>query len=84
MQRDRRDIPVAGADATAVDRFESALRQFQSYTGDPVGTIEEVLRESPAFVAGHLLRALVFYTLAERRFVAEAATSLANADRHAA
>ena len=84
MQRDRRDIPVTGADATAVDRFETALRQFQSYTGDPVGTIEEALRESPAFVAGHLLRALVFYTLAERRFVAEAATSLANAERHAA
>ncbi len=84
MQRDRRDIPVTGADATAVDRFETALRQFQSYTGDPVGAIDEALRESPAFVAGHLLRAFVFYTLAERRFVPEAAASLANAELHAA
>jgi len=83
MRRDLRDVPVTGADAAAIDRFETALRQFQSYTGDPVATIESALADCPGFVAGHLLRALVLYTLAERRFLPEVAASLAAAQSHA-
>jgi tetratricopeptide (TPR) repeat protein len=82
--KDLRGVPVTGADRFALERYEAALQQFQSYVGDPVATIDEALQAAPGFVAGHLLKALVLYTLAERRFVPYAAEAVAAARRHAA
>ena len=59
----------------------TAIEQFESYVGDPVGTIDEALAETPSFVAGHLLKGLVLYTLAERRFAAMAKEALDGAQR---
>jgi tetratricopeptide (TPR) repeat protein len=84
MNKDSRGIAMTGADAFAVARYERALEQFQSYVGDPIATIDEALQASPAFVAGHLLKALVLYTLAERKFASMAGDALAAARRHAA
>ncbi|MGE5169402.1 MAG: tetratricopeptide repeat protein [Rudaea sp.] len=84
MKTDLRGVPVTGGDGFALERYETALRQYQSYVGDPVATIDEALAAQPAFVAGHLLKALVFYTLGERRFATLAAEALAAARAHAA
>ncbi len=84
MVEDRRGILLSGADRRAAEQYEAALRAFQSYVGDPVATIDEALAESPAFVGGHLLKAFVLYTLAERQFAAMARDALAAAAPHAA
>jgi tetratricopeptide (TPR) repeat protein len=83
MSRDSRGISVTGADAFALARYEVALEQFQSYVGDPIATIEEALQASPSFIAGHLLKALALYTLAERKFVPMASEALGAARQHA-
>ncbi len=75
---------MTGADAFALTRYETALQQFQAYMGDPVATIDEALRAAPSFIAGHLLKALALYTLAERRFVPMASEALFAARAHAA
>jgi tetratricopeptide (TPR) repeat protein len=84
MNKDSRGIAMTGADAFAVARYERALEQFQSYVGDPIATIDEAVQASPAFVAGHLLKAFILYTLAERKYAAMAAEALAAARRHVA
>jgi tetratricopeptide (TPR) repeat protein len=84
MKKDLRGIPLTGADAFALACHESALEQFQSYVGDPVATIDEALRASPGFIAGHLLKSLVLYTLTERKFVPLAARALEVARAQAA
>jgi tetratricopeptide (TPR) repeat protein len=84
MKHDLRGVPVTGADSFALGRYETALRQFQSYVGDPIATIDEAVQASPAFIAGHMLKALVLFTLSERKFVPMVTESLDAARRHAA
>ena len=83
MNRDSRGVAMTGADAFALARYETALEQFQGYVGDPVATIDEAVQAAPAFIAGHLLKALVLYTLAERKFVPMAGKALEAARAHA-
>ena len=64
MKTDIRGVPVTGADTLALLRYETALNQFQSYTGDSIATIDEAIAAAPAFTAAHLFKALVLYTLA--------------------
>ena len=51
--QDPRGVPVSHGNADALDRYEVALRQFQSYVGDPIATLDGALAESPDFVIGH-------------------------------
>jgi tetratricopeptide (TPR) repeat protein len=83
MKTDSRGLALSGADDFAVARYDAAIGHFQSYVGDPIGVIDEALTTSPAFVAGHLLKANVLYTLAERQFVPMAAAALDAAKAHA-
>ena len=83
MKTDSRGLALSGADDFAVARYDAAIGHFQSYVGDPIGVIDEALASSPAFVAGHLLKANVLYTLAERQFVPMAAAALDAAKAHA-
>ena len=62
--------------ARTTSTYEKALREYQSYSGDPIATIEESLRQSPDFIPGHLLRAALFLTMAEKRFLGEAESSV--------
>ena len=82
MKTDSRGTALTGANERALARYEAAIEQFQSYVGDPVATIDVALAEAPSFVAGHLLKALVLYTLAERRFVTMAQHALQAARAH--
>lgn len=77
---DVRGVPVSGADDAALAGFEAALLSYQTFVGDPVATIEQVLERKPDFILGHLMRAGVLMTASERRVLPEARKSLAAAD----
>lgn len=76
MHRDARGVPASGGSAFARDQYEVALRQFQSYVGDPVATLDAALADSPQFVVGHVFRALAMYTMTEKSLLPEVARSL--------
>ena len=84
MQQDARGVPVTGASAFARDQYEIALRQFQSYVGDPVATLDAALADSPDFIAGHVFRALAMFTASEKSFLPAVADSLSEAARRQA
>ncbi len=73
-------IPVSCADRSALDLYEKALGQYQSYVGNPVATIDQALKHAPDFILGHVFRATVLMTFAERRFAEEARASVASAE----
>jgi tetratricopeptide (TPR) repeat protein len=56
--------------------FETALKRFQTYIGDPIDEIESVLAREPEFVLGHLFRAVAYYVTSERRYQAPAQASV--------
>ena len=72
---DIRNTPVT-ASPEALEGFEAALLDFQTYTGNPIGKIEETLEQQPAFVLGHLFRAVNYYLASERRFLPPAEEAL--------
>jgi tetratricopeptide (TPR) repeat protein len=82
MKKDSRGVAMSGATDHALARYETAIGQFQSYVGDPIATIDEAIAGTPAFVGGHLMKALVLYTLAERRFAAMSKEALDAAAPH--
>jgi tetratricopeptide (TPR) repeat protein len=84
MKTDSRGIALTGASDDALARYETAIEQFQTYVGDPVATIDEALASAPSFVAGHLFKAIVLYTLGERRFATMAREALDGARAHMA
>lgn len=69
MRLDARDVPISADHAESLQHYETALRQFQSYVGDPVATLDAALAEDPAFVTGHLMKGLVLCTLGERKYL---------------
>jgi len=79
MQLDPRGVPVTVGRAESLGHYETALRQFQSYVGDAVATLDTAIGEDPEFVSGHLMKALVLLTLGERKFLPDVETALAAA-----
>jgi tetratricopeptide (TPR) repeat protein len=84
MQCDARGVPVSCPDPSALELYEKALVQYQSYVGDPIATIDAALTRAPDFVLGHAFRATVLMTLTERRFAEQARASVASAEAHLA
>jgi tetratricopeptide (TPR) repeat protein len=80
MTSDARGNPVSTADAPALELFEQALQQYQSYVGDAVATIDRALAMRPDFVLGHVFRAGVLMTFGEQRFAAAARDSVQAAE----
>ena len=77
--RDLRDVEVSTDSAADIEEFELALKDFQTYTGDPIERIEQTLTRSPEFVLGHVFRAINYCLTSERRFMDAAVASLAAA-----
>ncbi len=75
-----RGLVMTASDGSSVERFERALRQFQTYFGDPIATVEAALQADPELVLGHVLRAAVLAALAERRFQDQARASVVAAE----
>ena len=82
--QDYRGHDVSGADGETVERFEAALKSFQTFFGDAISQADDCLARSPAFVMGHVLRAIAYYLTSERRFAAPARESLQAAEACAA
>lgn len=80
MYRDARDVTVSCGNRQALDLYETALRQYHSYVGDPIATIDQALAEAPEFVLGHAFRAGVLMMCSEQRFVPEARASVVAAE----
>ncbi len=80
MPQDARGTPVSCGHRAALDRYETALQQYQTYVGDPIATIDQALAEAPDFALGHAFRATVLMTLTEERFAAQARPSVAAAE----
>jgi tetratricopeptide (TPR) repeat protein len=72
MNADLRGVPVSRAHPRGLEQYERALQQFQSYTGDPIATMDDGLRDAPDFLLGHLLKGFVLYTMTEQKLVAMA------------
>jgi tetratricopeptide (TPR) repeat protein len=81
MTQDPRGVPVSCGDPSTLDRYETALRQYQSYVGDPIATIDQALAERPDFALGHAFRATVLMPIMEERFAAQARPSVAAAEK---
>ncbi|MGQ0700061.1 MAG: tetratricopeptide repeat protein [Panacagrimonas sp.] len=81
MKHDIRNTPVSCDDAGVLALYEQALREYQSYVGDAVATIDRALVARPDFVLGHAFKAGVLMTFGEKRFVPAAAESVAVAER---
>ena len=73
---DPRGTPVSCDNTTALDLYETALRQYQSYVGDAVATIDQAIALQPDFVLGHAFKAGVLMTFGEKRFAEQAAASV--------
>ncbi|MGH7331336.1 MAG: tetratricopeptide repeat protein [Candidatus Rokuibacteriota bacterium] len=82
MNRDPRGVPVSCGNRTALDLYETALGQYQSYVGDPIATIDQALAQAPDFVLGHLLRGIVLMTFTEQSYAVQARASIDAAERH--
>lgn len=76
---DLRNNPISPVSDDAAAAFEDALAQFQTYSHDPVATIEGALAEHPDFMMGHLLRVCLMLTAMEKGLENEIAASLAAA-----
>jgi len=76
MQFDARGVALTGASAFARDQYDVAVRQFQSYVGDPVATLDAALADSPGFVSGHAFKALALFTMAEKALLPQVQASL--------
>jgi tetratricopeptide (TPR) repeat protein len=77
---DARGTPLSYANPAALAGYESAVRSFQNYVGDPVALLDDVLTEHPDFRAAHLLRAAILLAAGERRALGPARRSLAAAE----
>jgi tetratricopeptide (TPR) repeat protein len=56
-QRDSAGLPMTGATAEGLARFETATHQFRCYIGDPVASVDAALAAAPQMVMGHALKA---------------------------
>ena len=75
--KDHRGAPLTGADAKAVELYETAICQFNCYVGDPVATLDGALAESPDFAMAIALKAYLLLSGMERGPVPQAAELLA-------
>ena len=77
---DPRGVPMTASEPSLA-LFETALRQLQSYRGDPIATIDAAFAAEPDFVMGHILRAEVCITMWERGFLPEVQRGLEQLER---
>ncbi|HVE50531.1 MAG TPA: tetratricopeptide repeat protein [Casimicrobiaceae bacterium] len=77
--KDSRDVPASTSSAKALEHYEIALTQLQSYTGDPIATLQQALKADPEFALAHLFAALATYTTSEQRYLPAVRESVAKA-----
>jgi tetratricopeptide (TPR) repeat protein len=78
---DPRGVTMSATSESNAALFETAVRQLQSYRGDPVATIDTALAADPDFILGHILRTEVCITMWERGFLPEVQRGLLHLER---
>ena len=73
---DARGVPTSATEPASLEIFEAAMRQFQSYRGDAVETIDRALAGDPEFVTGHIFRTAMHAMLWERSVLPEVEAGL--------
>lgn len=66
---DARAVPVSSCRPESLEDYEIALRQFQSYFGDPTETLAATLERDPEFVMGHVFNASAMLMMSERQYL---------------
>jgi tetratricopeptide (TPR) repeat protein len=84
MLADHRDLALSTSNTRAAELFEGAIRQFNSYRGDLIGTLDAALAEDEGFVLAHLFKAFALATTSEGRFLPAARDAVARAAQFAA
>jgi tetratricopeptide (TPR) repeat protein len=77
---DVRGLPVTASSSAAVAGFDRALELLLSFTGDPIGAIEDALEVDPSFLLGHCLRADLMLLGTDKQYLPEAIASLERAE----
>ena len=72
MLTDARGLALTVTDPAARDAYEEALAAFRAYRGDPLAPLDRAIALEPGFAAAHVAKALILFTLFERRFVRDA------------
>lgn len=70
---------LTGASPRAADLYDQALRQLQTYTGDPVATASAAVADSPGFVMGHALLAWLMLTATQAALLPQVRDTLRTA-----
>ena len=78
---DYRGVATTVSNADALDKFEQALAQLQSYHGDPVETVDEAIELDQNFVMAQCLRAHCGSAMADGEFSEHLRESLAAAEK---
>ena len=73
MLTDRQSNCVSGATPEAVVHYDDALRAFNIYRGDPIGSLDAAIAAAPDFVQAHVLKAFILVLTTEPACVVEAA-----------
>lgn len=84
MLHDARGVVHSTTSDSAIQLYETALSQFQSYRGDALATLDAALVADPQFASAHLFKAFVLYTLSEKKYVPDAVRALESARELAA
>jgi len=80
VQQDARATPVSACMPESLDDYERALRQFQSYFGDPTVTLAQTLQRDPEFVVGHIFNASAMLMMSERQYLPNVRDSIETAE----
>lgn len=79
MPADRQGNTLSGANATALDHYEAAVRAFNIYRGDPVALVDAAIAAAPAMTMAHILKAVLYGLATEPEAAAEARGIVAGA-----
>lgn len=77
---DARGVPVSQCESKSLEDYEKAIRQFQSYFGDPTETLAETLVNDPEFVMGHIFNASAMLMMSERQYIPAIKQSIEKAE----
>jgi tetratricopeptide (TPR) repeat protein len=60
MIRDLHNLPVTGASADSLERFETAQHMLRCFHGDPLGAIQPAIDAEPGFVMAHVFKGYLY------------------------
>lgn len=81
---DPRGLPITGLNPTQIERYERLLHELYAYRPGVQARLDDLLREAPGFVLGHVLRGYAVMTDGLRSGLPEAQRFLDLSQRLAA